>query len=150
MALHNPAGLYHQDIYQMNYQPYVNTILKARQQKAAREEAIDKYYRELPSKINDAGVRDADRPYIEELRNGIYSFGLQNKDAIKKGDGAAQLGMERKFRELESAVNRSKGAAKSDLTIGQTILKKENNWLPDDDEFMEANRKHSLPINHPE
>ena len=57
LQLRNPAGLY-QGEAPLNPLPYVNIALQQRARRQAREDAIDKYYRELPNTINDIGYRD--------------------------------------------------------------------------------------------
>ena len=129
--------------------PYVNIINQARAKKQAREDAIDQYYRKLPDTLNDKGVRDQDRPAIENYRNKIYEYGIKNKDLLRKGDGASQLEMEKLFREANAAAERSRNLGKRALERGKMYLSKENRWVVDDDEYMAAEDMESKPINDP-
>jgi hypothetical protein len=149
MALQNPNGLYTGGVVNLNPMPYVNIINQARAKKQAREDAIDQYYRKLPDTLNDKGVRDQDRPVIEEYRNKIYEYGIKNKDLLRKGDGASQLEMEKLFREANAAAEKSKNLGKRALERGKMYLNKENRWVVDDDEYMAAEDLESKPINDP-
>ena len=82
LQLRNPGGLY-QGEAPLNPLPYVNIALQQRARRQAREDAIDKYYRELPNTINDKGVRDQEIPLINEYRNKIFEYGLKNKEALR-------------------------------------------------------------------
>jgi hypothetical protein len=149
MALQNPSNLYTAGAVSLNPMPYVNIINQARAKKQAREDAIDQYYRKLPDTLNDKGVRDQDRPVIENYRNKIYEYGIKNKDLLRKGDGASQLEMEKLFREANAAAERSKNLGKRALERGKMYLSKENRWVVDDDEYMAAEDMESKPINDP-
>jgi len=149
MALQNPSGLYTGGVVNLNPMPYVNIINQARAKKQAREDAIDQYYRKLPDTLNDKGIRDQDRPVIEDYRNKIYEYGIKNKDLLRKGDGASQLEMEKLFREANAAAERSKNLGKRALERGKMYLSKENRWVVDDDEYMAAEDLESKPINDP-
>lgn len=149
MALQNPSNLYTAGAVSLNPMPYVNIINQARAKKQAREDAIDQYYRKLPDTLNDKGVRDQDRPVIENYRNKIYEYGIKNKDLLRKGDGASQLEMEKLFREANAAAERSRNLGKRALERGKMYLSKENRWVVDDDEYMAAEDMESKPINDP-
>jgi len=149
MALQNPSNLYTAGAVSLNPMPYVNIINQARAKKQAREDAIDQYYRKLPDTLNDKGVRDQDRPVIENYRNKIYEYGIKNKDLLRKGDGASQLEMEKLFREANAAAERSRKLGKRALERGKMYLSKENRWVVDDDEYMAAEDMESKPINDP-
>lgn len=150
MALRNPSGLYTGGVVDLNPNVYMNIALQAQAKRQAKEEAIDRYYRDLPSKINDKGVRDQDRPYIEELRNDIYNYGISNRQALAKGSGAAQLEMEKKFRKAAEVIAQSQALSKKSLERGKMYLSKDNRWVLDDDAFMAAEDLESRPINDPE
>jgi len=78
MGLINQQGMY-QGAAPLNPLPYVNIALQQRARRQAREDAIDKYYRELPNTINDKGVRDQEIPLINEYRNKIFEYGVKKK-----------------------------------------------------------------------
>jgi len=145
MALHNPAGLYQSQV-PLNPLPYVNIALQARARKQAREQAIDQYYQKLPDTINDKGVRDQEIPIINEYKNKIFEYGYKNKEALRKGDGAAQLGLQQLVREAQSVARESQDLGKRGLERGKMYLSKEGRWAVDDDEFMAAEEAESQPL----
>lgn len=151
MALINQQGMF-QGTPALNPLPYVNIVMQARQRKAAREEAIDRYYQKLPDTINDKGVRDQEIPIINEGKNKIFEFGVRNREALrnpKADNGAAQLTMDKMIRDLTGVARLSQDAAKDDLEIGKIRLSKGNEWLVDDEEFLADNELHNLPVTDP-
>lgn len=145
MALHNPSGLY-QSQAPLNPLPYVNIALQQRARKQAREQAIDQYYQKLPDTINDKGVRDQEIPIINEYKNKIFEYGYKNKEALRKGDGAAQLGLQQLMREAQSVARESQDLGRRGLERGKMYLSKEGRWAVDDDEFMAAEEAESQPL----
>lgn len=151
MALINQQGMY-QDTPSLNPLPYVNIALQQRARKQAREEAIDKYYQKLPDTINDKGLRDQEIPIINDYKNKIFEFGLKNKEALrnpKVDNGAAKLNLEKLLREAAGVARLSQNAAKTDLEIGKIRLKKDYEWMADDEEFLAQNELHNLPVTDP-
>lgn len=153
MDLRNPSGLYTAGAVSLNPLPYVNIALQQRARRQAREDAIDKYYQNLPNTINDKGVRDQEVPVINQIRDEMFEYGLKNKEALrnpKLDNGAAQHGLQQLFRKASTVSRLSQDAAKEDLEIGKLWLSKDNRWVVDDDEFIAANQKHNLPVTHPD
>lgn len=151
MSLINQQGMF-QGTPTLNPLPYVQIAIQARQRKAAREDAIDKYYQKLPDTINDKGVRDQEVPIINDYRDKIFEFGLKNKEALrnpKLDRGAAQHGLNKLMNEAKGVARLSQDAAKEDLEIGKLWLSKDNRWVVDDDEFIAANQRHNLPVTDP-
>lgn len=151
MALYNPSGLY-QGAAPLNPLPYVKIALEQRQRRQAREDAIDKYYRELPNTINDKGVRDQEIPLINEYRNKIFEYGLKNKEALrnpKLDNGAAQFNLNKLMQEAQGVARQSQELGRRSLERGKMYLSKEGRWAVDDEDFMTAEELESLPINDP-
>ena len=69
MALINPNNLYSAGNVVLDSNPYMRVALQARERKAAREEAVDKYYQNLPNTLNDKGLRDQEVPIVSGLKN---------------------------------------------------------------------------------
>ncbi|WP_250481366.1 hypothetical protein, partial [Caballeronia sp. GAOx1] len=61
-------------------------------------------------------------------------------------NGAAQLGMEMRFRKLSDAVNSSKNLGKRGLERGKLYFNKGTNWVTDDEEYINAEHEESQPI----
>ena len=151
LQLRNPAGLY-QGEAPLNPLPYVNIALQQRARRQAREDAIDKYYRELPNTINDKGVRDQEIPLINEYRNKIFEYGLKNKEALrnpKLDNGAAQFNLNKLMQEAQGVARQSQELGRRSLERGKMYLSKEGRWAVDDEDFMTAEELESLPINDP-
>jgi len=152
MALINPSGLYTGGKFNFNPQPYINIALQARQRKEARDEAIDKYYRDLPNTLNDKGVRDQEIPVINDYKQKIFEFGLKNKEALrnpKVDNGASQLALQKLFREAQGVTRQSQNAAKTDLELGKLWFNKDNQWVLSNDEFVKQHEQHNLPVTDP-
>ena len=101
LNLQNPEHLYSGGTVSFNPFPYVKYAEDLRARRQAREDAIDKYYRELPNTINDKGVRDQEIPLINQYRDAIFQFGLKNKEALrnpKLDNGAAQFQLNKLMR----------------------------------------------------
>jgi len=148
MALINQQGMY-QSAAPLNPLPYVNIAMQARQRKAAREEAIDKYYQKLPDTINDKGVRDNEVPIINEGKNKIFEFGVKNREALrnpKLDNGAAQLTLDKMMRELSGIARESQNRAKTDLQLGKWRFSKEKEYIFKKPTFMQLHDAHNKTI----
>lgn len=105
--------------------------------KAAKDEALNQYFNDLPNKINTAGVRkqDLDDPKYGGINREIEAWRtnwLQNKDAIKKG-GIPQQEHLGKFQEILRKIEQSKQRAKTEMEIGKA--KFEGKYDPDEDDI---------------
>jgi len=105
--------------------------------KAAKDEALNQYFNDLPNKINTAGVRkqDLDDPKYGGINREIEAWRtnwLQNKDAIKKG-GIPQQEHLGKFQEILRKIEQSKQRAKTEFEIGKA--KFEGKYDPDEDDI---------------
>ena len=149
MALINPSTLYSGGQGIFDTTPYRVALQKSQAQKAAKEDALNKYFMELPKTINDAGVRDIDRPLIDQSVLGLKQYYSQNKDQILQG-GAARYNYEKMIRETSGVVDRSKNAGKDALLRGKAWFDPKQRYLFKDKNLIEKTRKSDLPINHPE
>jgi hypothetical protein len=96
-------------------------------QKAAKDEALDKYFNDLQNKINTAGVRTQDlkmnpaNPNSPGILTDIEQWGnnwMQNKEAIRKG-GLPQQQYLNKFQEIIRKIQQSKDRAKTSDEINK-------------------------------
>lgn len=152
MPLHNDNRLYSGGAVTFNTQPSVNFYANLLARKAAREDALDEYYRKLPSTINDAGMRDQERPELNKRVNDIMEYSIKNKEALRNprsDNGKAQYELEKMYRDAHGFVNTSKDLAKTDLEIGKKRLEGNSPWLFDDDEMINTLAAHHLPLNDP-
>lgn len=151
MGLINQSGMY-QGTPALNPLPYVQMAMQARARKAAKDEAIDRYYQKLPDTINEKGIRDAEIPIINDAKNKLFEYGMQNREALrnpKVDNGAARYNLDKMMREVSGVARMSQNAGKTDLENGKFRLQKGNQWINDDDEFMQAMELHNLPVTDP-
>lgn len=147
MSLQNQPGMF-QGSAPLNPLPYVNIVMQARNKKAAREEALDRYYQKLPDTINDKGVRDEEIEIINHGKNQLFEFGVKNREALRNpkiDNGAAQLAMDKMIRKLSGVARNSQDLAKRGLQRGKMYLSKDGRWAVDDEEFMNAEEAESQP-----
>lgn len=149
MSLHNPSALYTGGLVKLDSTPYVNNLLRYRAQRAAKEEALDKYFGELPKTLNSAGLRDEDIEGVNKRVDGLKQYYLQNKDAIRKG-GAARYNYEKAIRETSGYIDSGKNKAKNLLELGKKRFEKGNEYIFADPQMTEKIHKWSLPLDHPE
>ena len=146
MALINPSGLYTLGNVKLDSTPTTQLYGHLLQRKKAKEEAIDEYYQKLPTTLNAAGMRDQDREGFDQAINLWRLHYQQNKDKIRKGGNKEAFDNEQLFRQLQTRVDQSKNAAKTDLQLGKMRFEKENGYIFDDPDFIETQSKHTLPI----
>lgn len=148
MALINQRGMY-QGAAPLNPLPYVNIALQQRAKKQAREDAIDRYYTDLPNKINDKGIRDQDIPVINSLKTQMSDYYVKNKAAINNpnlDNGAARHGLDLLFRETDATATKSKNRLKTDLQLGKWRFNKEKEYIFNNPNFIKTHEAHTLPI----
>ncbi len=113
-----PREVYTLGAVQFNTQPLARLQGELLAKKAAKEEALDKYFNDLKGKITSAGMRSIDvKPFNEKLKNWI-SQGITNKSEIAKGGVAYQNHLEG-YNSLVSDVELSKQEQKKDDEIAK-------------------------------
>lgn len=150
MSIQNPAGLYSGGQGIFNSTPFTQFVLKQHAIKEAKDEALDKYYNNLPNTINEQGVRDNEIPIIHDKKDEIQQYYQQNRDAIKKGNTPEAFNLGKKFREAQAAIQESKNRVNTDKTLAQWRGDPKKAYIFNNPNFIEAQRRHSLPINDPE
>ena len=136
MAIIYPSGLYSEGQGVFDAMPYVRFIEAKRK---AKDEAFKKYYDNLKTQINTAGVRTIDRndpvtgKGIELDIDNWTAYGIQHRDEINKG-GAAKLEFEKMQRNILNRIEQSKGAGKFDMEIGKA--KFDGKYDPTDDDMQ--------------
>ena len=98
-------------------------------QKAAKDEALDKYFTDLKMKINPAGMRTQDTPGFNQKLQAWIANGIANKNEIGKG-GLAKQNHLMKFQELLADVDQSKQEAQLQEKLDE---KKKNDELEEED-----------------
>ena len=118
MPIKLPSGLYSQFTKPLDMAPIQKMML----QRQAKDEALNKYFSDLPFKLNTAGVRQQDisseHGGIDNDLSNIQDYWVQNSDAIKKG-GIAQQEYLSKINNVRRKIDQSKARAKTELEIGR-------------------------------
>ncbi len=98
-------------------------------QKAAKDEALDKYFTDLKMKINPAGMRTQDTPGFNQKLQAWIADGIANKNEIAKG-GLAKQNHLMKYQELLADADQSKQMANLQTNLEE---KKKNDELEEED-----------------
>jgi len=135
--VHNPETLYSGGQGIFNSTPFTQFALQQEAKQKAKDEALDKYYNDLPKSINGAGMRVKDIGGFVNKINGVRDYYQQNKEAIKNprlDNGKAQSTYQSMNTDASMDVNKSKDRAlkeKAALDFHQGKLKADER-LPDD------------------
>lgn len=152
MAINLPSNLYSGEAERINSLPHVQFQTQLLAHKAAKDEALDQYYRKLPETINEKGVRDQEVPVINQKKNDIQDFYMKNRQAIqnpKLDNGAAQFNLQKMYRDAGNIVTQSQNRAKTDLLIGKKRFEGGSEYMFQDPVFIQKLHNHSLPIGTP-
>lgn len=84
MGIQLPNSLYQGGNVALDSTPSVNFYRQIESERRAKQDAIDDYMRGLRSKVTPAGMRTADLPAFDKMRNEWQTFGIQNRDKIAK------------------------------------------------------------------
>jgi hypothetical protein len=152
MATITPPNLYTAGNVVFNTQPSTNFAIQLLQQKKAKDEALEQYYQKLPQTINEAGMRDNERPKFMQKIGDLQTYWRDNRDAIKnarRDGGAAQYNYEKKFREIRELVDASKQLAKDDLELGKQWLDPNKRYIFRNNQIVDRISKHNIPYGDP-
>lgn len=144
-----PTNLYSGEAERINLAPHIQFQTQLLQHKAAKDEALDEYYKKLPETINDKGVRDQEVPLINGAKNSIQDFYMKNREAIKNpkiDNGAAQFELQKKYREAGNLVRQSQNRAKTDLLLGKMRFEGDKGYIFQDPDFVNKLHAHTLPV----
>lgn len=144
MALRYDPRLYTGGAVEVDSSPSVNMYGQLLAKKQAKEEAIDEYYRKLPSTLNSAGMRDQSIPFFNKALGEAQKYYMTNSAAIRKGTTPEAYNYEKMIRDISGNINIDKNAAKTDLELGKMRFSKENGYIFEDPTFMKAQKLHSL------
>jgi hypothetical protein len=151
MSIHNPGNLYSGGAVVFNSTPAVQFAINMMARKAAKDEALDQYYREMDSKVNEAGMRTQDIPSLIGNENARHQFYQQNKSAIlnpKLDGGQAQTKFNQLYQQSLGLVNQSKGEAQRYGQIAPLLIDPDKRSRLTDS-FLEQLHAHDLPITDP-
>jgi len=149
MPVQNDPRMYSGGAVALDSSPSVNMYAQLMAKKQAKEEAIDEYYKKLPSTLNSAGMREQSIPGFNEAVGQTQKYWAENKDKIRKGTTPEAFNYDKMFRELEQKVNEDKNAAKTDLELGKMRFNKENGYIFKDKKFIDNLTQHGLSVFDP-
>jgi hypothetical protein len=141
-----PSNLYSGNAVVVNAMPYVQYADKLKREKAAKDEAIDKYYQNLPNTLNPKGMRDQDIPGLNEKVSEIQKYWMENRDAIRKGNTPEAFNLSKKFREAQGGVEMSKNAGGTSLYIAKSKADPKKGYMFRGPEREAAIIAHEEPI----
>lgn len=126
MALINPSNLYSEGQVSLDSTPYLRMQQQQQAKQQAREDALYKYFSELPNKINAAGMRVQDIDgaaggFNKKLQD-VRSFWNTNKQNIIRG-GRAQQAYQQLIQDATQYADQSKKTAQFQLKFGQDYFK---------------------------
>lgn len=146
MAIHTDPKMYSGGAVVFNSQPEVNLYGQLLAKREAKNNAIDEYYRKLPSTINTAGLRDQDRAGFDQKIADWQKYWMDNKEKVRKGNTQEAFNSEKMLRDIQTGVQDSKNAAKTDLELGKMRFTGTHEYIFDDPAFMEAQHQHTIPV----
>ena len=125
MALQNNPDMYNAGAVVVNSQPGINLYAQHLQRKQAREEALDNYEMNRMNRMNEQGVRDIDRPGLDQKVLDMKVFYQANKDKIRKGGTPEAYNYEKMFRDTLAGVSKSKNATARAETFNKIRLERQ-------------------------
>lgn len=146
MAIPISPSMYSGGAVELDGTPVVNMYARLMAKKQAKEEAIDEYYKKLPSTLNSAGMRGQSIPGFNKGLEAIEKNFAENKDRIREGTTPEAFNYEKMIRELGQKVNEDKNAAKTDLELGKMRFNKENSYIFKDKKFIDNLTQHGLSV----
>jgi hypothetical protein len=124
MAGELPSGLFSGGAVSLDSRPYVDFTLNALARKQAQDEALSKYYLNLPSTLNQAGIRTNDIQPFMKAQNDMRQFYFQNANAIKDprvDNWQAYQQYNQLYSNANTILEQSKNRAKKQQEIAQVL-----------------------------
>jgi hypothetical protein len=132
MAVSIPREIYTLGAVQFSTQPLAQLQGQLLAKKAAKEEALNKYFYDLQGKINTAGVRQVDVAGIDQdIKNWQQSW---SKDA----KGLQKLEHQANYQNILRRIDQSKNRAKLEMDLGK--MRVEGKYDPDEDDLQVQQR----------
>tara|TARA_R110000868_G_scaffold180622_4_gene421269 strand:+ start:435 stop:1898 length:1464 start_codon:yes stop_codon:yes gene_type:complete len=110
MATINPSNLYSGGNVNLDSTPFVKFALAQEAKKAAKDEALDKYFAEKNGKLTSTGMRLQEVPALAALKQQITDYGIKNKKSIHdlKDGGKAWGEYNNMWNMAQSVIDNSK------------------------------------------
>ncbi len=147
MALHNNSEMYSGGAVVFDNRQPINLYAQLLQRKQAREEALDAYEMNRVNRMNEAGVRDIDRPGLDAKVIDMKTYYQANKDRIRKGGTPEAYNYEKMFRDTLSGVSKSKNATATAETFNKIRLERQKlGRNTPEDWFNEYSQHEDTPV----
>jgi hypothetical protein len=146
MNLQNPSSLYSGGQGIFDSTPYRVAYQRNQQLKAAKDEALDKYYQNLPNTVNSQGVRDQEVPVINDAKDKLQQFWMANRDAIRKGNTPANYNYQKMVREVQGIVQESKNRTANNAKLAPYLLDPKYAYVRKNKNLMDIVAANDLPV----
>ncbi len=147
MALQNRNDMYSLGAVELNSQPSVNIYAQHLQRKQAKEEALDAYEMNRMNRMNEQGVRDIDRPGLDQKVLDMKMYYQAYKDKIRRGGTPEAYNYEKMFRDTLGGVAKSKNATARAETFNKIRLERQKlGRNTPDDWFQDYTQHEDTPI----
>jgi hypothetical protein len=149
MATINPSNLYSGGNVNLDSTPFVKFALAQEAKKAAKDEALDKFFAEKNAKLTSTGMRESEISPLAQVKNQLQDYWMKNRaniHNISKDNGKAWGEYNKLYNTAQSIIDNSKAAAKITDETGK--LKASHPELVDrmDENTLAGLDKHSQPI----
>jgi hypothetical protein len=123
MAIYNPSDLYGGEAFKIDTTPMMNFLVKRQAQEQAKEQALDKYYRDMIKTASDKNVRPQEAPAFYQAVQNYKNFYMQNSAALASGKNPAlRMQAEQLAQVPYQIMSDSAPALATDTKIGQATL----------------------------
>jgi hypothetical protein len=146
------SGLYTGGTVVADTSPLVQLQHQYNMKQAARDEALDDYFRNLNQSINPKGVRNQDIEGLTLKQDEWQKFYLQNKQAIKNpriDGGKALTEYQGRFNDMRNYIEKSKNAAAIAEYLAKAKLNPNLGYMFEDDEIITRIADHDKPLLDP-
>ncbi len=145
MALQYDPRMYLGGAVEFDSRPHTQLYGQLMARKQAQNEAFDEYVRNLNKNVNSAGMRNVDRPVFDKLVADWQNFGIQNRDAIRKRQGGADMEFQRKLQDILNLTAESKTEEEKKKPITEILVDPNKRELLDESS-IEGLELHDQPI----
>jgi len=123
MAIYNPSDLYGGEAFRIDTTPMMNFLVKRKAQEDAKEQALDKYFRDMIKTASDKNVRPQEATPFHQAVQNYKNFYMQNSAALASGrDPALRMKAEELAQVPYQIMSESASALATDAKIGNANI----------------------------
>jgi hypothetical protein len=146
MALQNHPALYTGGNVTIDQRPHVALYNQLMQRKQARDDAFDEYIRSLNKNINSAGMRNQEREVFDTKLADWQKFGMENKDAIRRRQGGADIEFQKRYQDILNTVQESKTEEEKKKPFVEIWLDPAKRDRINEEEALNSIQQHDAPL----